>query len=52
VKVKTAGKYPLVAKANRYLSIVYGTAKAVPFQNQSSTTCRYRSITLGTLKKA
>ncbi|MGD0789760.1 MAG: hypothetical protein ABR898_17435 [Terracidiphilus sp.] len=37
VKVKAAGKHPSEAEANRFLSSIYGTAEAVPFQNQTFT---------------
>jgi hypothetical protein len=38
MKVENAENRPSGAKARRFLSAIYGTAKAVPFQIQTFTT--------------
>jgi hypothetical protein len=38
VKVKTSGKHFSGAKGHRFLSTIFGTAKAAPFQNKTFTT--------------
>jgi hypothetical protein len=38
VKVENAENHPSAAKARLFLSIIYGTAEAVPFQNLTFTT--------------
>jgi hypothetical protein len=38
VQVKNVENLPSGAKARRYISTVYGTAEAVPFQNPTFTT--------------
>jgi hypothetical protein len=36
-EVKTAGRHPSVAKANRFLSAIYGTAEALLLHDQAFT---------------
>jgi hypothetical protein len=38
VKVENGENRPSGAKARRFLSVIYGTAEAVPFQNLTFTT--------------
>jgi hypothetical protein len=44
VKVENAEDLPSGAKARRFLSAIYGTAEAVPFQNMTFTTDFYAPV--------